>query len=252
VSTAFVLKLLLVLAIGSIFHSKPGPINALRLPIRRWAHAAQWWLTGPTAKETRNLEALQVHCLLLIGRHAYGIDKQATWNSVGSLLRLAVSQGLHRDPEHFPFISPFEGEMRRRIWATIIELNFQFSNDVSMPPLLTLHGFNTKPPSNLNDEDFDKCSKSLPLPRPTDRHISSALQIALLSSFSTRLYISQPPGCDHEQSYEAAVDCGTRVRTASNVLAGLFRGYLARTAASDLAPTMFHYQLLNTIYTFLC
>ncbi|KAJ5602193.1 hypothetical protein N7510_011727 [Penicillium lagena] len=247
-SKAFLLKLLLVLAIGSIFHSNPGPTNDLRLPIRRWVHAAQWWLTGPTSKETRNLEALQVHCLLLLCRHAYAIDKQATWNSAGSLLRLAMGQGLHRDPGHFPSISPFEGEMRRRIWVTILELNVQFSSDVSMPPLLTLHGFDTKPPSNLNDEDFAKCSKSLPSPKPKDRYTSSALQIALLRSFSTRLHISQVLNdCNNDQSYEAALDCGTELRTASNELAELFHGYFAQTAGSDSGPTLFHYRLLNTL-----
>ena len=247
-STAFLLKLLFVLAIGSIFHSKPGPTSDLRLPVRRWIHAAQWWLTGPTSKETRNLEALQVYCLLLLCRHAYAIDKQATWNSAGTLLRLAVSQGLHREPGNFPSISPFEGEMRRRIWATIIELNLQFSIDVSMPPLLTLRGFDTKSPSNLNDEDFGKHSKSLPSPKPKDRYTSSALQIALLRSFSTRVHVSQTVNdCTHEQSYGAALDCGTEVRTASNELSELFQNYFAQTTGSESGPTLFHYRLLSTL-----
>ncbi|KAJ5579576.1 uncharacterized protein N7459_005561 [Penicillium hispanicum] len=239
--------MLLVLAIGSVFHSQQG-LSDLRLPVRRWVHAAQWWLTGPTSKETRNLEALQVYCLLLLCRHAHAIDKQATWNSAGTLLRLAVSQGLHRDPGNFPSIPPFEAEMRRRIWATIIELNLQFANDVSMPPLLTLRGFDTAPPSNLNDEDFAKSSTSLPSPRPKDRYTSSALQIALLHSFSTRFHASQTVhDCSHEQSYSVALDWGTEVRTASNELSELFQGFFAQTVGSDSGPTLFHYRLLNIL-----
>ncbi|KAG8412126.1 hypothetical protein J3458_014320 [Metarhizium acridum] len=45
-------------------------------------------------------------------------DTQAeTWLLMGIILRLAQRMGYHRDPSHFPGITPFQGEMRRRVWS---------------------------------------------------------------------------------------------------------------------------------------
>lgn len=122
--------------------------------------------TGPTSRESVTIRGLQVHCLLLLCRQAYAIDKWANWNSAGSLLRLAISQGFHRDPKSFTRLSAFDAEMRRRIWATILELNVQLSIDAAMPPLISVDDYDTKPPSNLDDEDFDAISETLPSPKP--------------------------------------------------------------------------------------
>jgi hypothetical protein len=237
----------MVLGIGSIFYFKPGPSDYLHLPIRRWIYAAQWWLTGPASTEARNLVALQVFCLLLVCRHVHAIDTQGTWNLAGSLFRLALGQGLHRDPKHLS-LSPFEGEMRRRIWATVVELNLQLSIDAAMPPLLAPHDFDTEPPSNLNDEDFGESSEHLPPPRPREQYTTSVLQLALLHSFPTRVQISQISNeCNREQSYEAALECGTALCTAAKELAVLFQGFLAQMAGSGSGPTLFHYQVLDIL-----
>ncbi|KAH7111730.1 hypothetical protein B0J13DRAFT_576554 [Dactylonectria estremocensis] len=38
------------------------------------------------------------------------------WSLAGLISRVAVGIGLHRDGSHFPDITPFEAEMRRRVW----------------------------------------------------------------------------------------------------------------------------------------
>ncbi|KAI0432413.1 hypothetical protein F5Y09DRAFT_339631 [Xylaria sp. FL1042] len=65
------------------------------------------------------------------------------WLLLGTIVNLAMGMGYHRDPSHFPGISPFVGEMRRRTWATILQ-----------------------EPRNLNDADFDVDTKVLPISRP--------------------------------------------------------------------------------------
>ncbi len=49
------------------------------------------------------------------------------WLLISTILHLAMRMGYHRDPDHFPAISPFEGEMRRRIWTTILQLDLILS-----------------------------------------------------------------------------------------------------------------------------
>ncbi|KAJ5748714.1 uncharacterized protein N7511_010410 [Penicillium nucicola] len=247
-STGFLTKLLLVMSIGALFYFKPGPSNELRLPIRRWLHAAQWWLTGPTARESATLQGLQVYCLLLLCRQAYAIDKWGNWNSAGSLLRLATSQGLHRDPQNFSRLSAFDTEMRRRIWMTILELNLQLSIDVSMPPLISVDDYDTLPPSNLDDEDFDATNETLPGSKNQSQYTDSSFQVALAKSFVTRLCIARNINdCNREQSYEEALALGVELTAASKEIAILFHGYISHAAGRANGPTVFHQRLLDTI-----
>jgi hypothetical protein len=242
------MKLLLILAIGSIFHCKPGPFNELGIPVRRWIYAAQWWLSGPTEKEAGNLEGLQVHCLLLLCRQGYAIDKETNWISAGSLLRLAVNQGLHRDPRNFPTLSVFDGEMRRRIWVTVVEINLQLSIDTAMPPLFSAEDSDTEPPSNLDDEDFDRDTVALPAPQPKDCYTNSSLQILLSQSFPARLRIAQTINKPaHGQSYEAALRLGSEVSAACKEMAVIFHNYFSRTSGSRFRPTPFHHRLMDTL-----
>jgi hypothetical protein len=236
------------MSIGAIFYFKPGPANELRLPVRRWLHAAQWWLTGHTSRESATIQGLQVHCLLLLCRQAYAIDKWGNWNSAGSLLRLAISQGLHRDPKNFSKLSAFDAEMRRRIWATILELNVQLSIDAAMPPLISIDDYDTESPANIDDEDFDVTSQALPLPKPNSQYTASSIQAALVKSFPTRLCIAGIINeCNREQSYEETLALGAELMKASKTTAFLFHGYLAHASERENRPSLFHHRLLDTI-----
>ncbi|KAJ5389728.1 uncharacterized protein N7496_000796 [Penicillium cataractarum] len=247
-STGFVRKLLLMLAIGSVFYCKPGPSNELGLPIRRWIYAAQWWISGPFEKERESIEGLQVHCLLLLCRQAYAMDKESNWTAAGTLLRQAIHQGLHRDPKHFPAISPFDAEMRRRIWASILEINVQFSIDAAMPPLLTPEDYDTCPPANLGDDDFDQSTTDIPPPQPKKYYTTSSLQSLLCQSLPVRLRILRALNdCNNEQSYENALRLGADITTACKEMAALFHIWLSRTGKSMIRPTQFHHQLMDTI-----
>lgn len=246
-SRGFVRKLLLILAIGSIFHSKPGPSNDLGLPVRKWIYAAQWWLSGPFEKETGSIEGLQVHCLLLLCRQGYAIEKENNWILAGTVLRLAINQGLHRDPVNFPKLSVFDAEMRRRIWATVLELNVQFAIDAAMPPLLALEDFDTRPPSNLDDDDFDQTTSSLPSEQPMDCCTTSSLQILLSKSFPTRLRIARTINdCASPQSYETALRLGRDLNTLCKEMSMQFQKFLQRPRLSSLSPTTFHHRLMDS------
>ncbi|KAF7553054.1 hypothetical protein G7Z17_g3920 [Cylindrodendrum hubeiense] len=88
------------------------------------------------------------------------------WLLIGMILHLAMRMGYHRDPDHFPGISPFEGEMRRRIWTTILQLDLVLSLEMGLPRSAAGTHIDTKQPRNLRDCDFEEDTTEMPPPRP--------------------------------------------------------------------------------------
>lgn len=85
----------------------------------------------------------------------------------GTLIRLAMRMGYHRDPSHYPKISAFDGEMRRRLWAIICQLDILVSFQVGLPRTIQPWQYDTELPSNIHDTDFDENSVKLPPSRPS-------------------------------------------------------------------------------------
>ncbi|KAL4866278.1 hypothetical protein BDV12DRAFT_137809 [Aspergillus spectabilis] len=91
-------------------------------------------------------------------------------------VNLARRMGYHRDPSHFDNISPFQGEMRRRLWATVLMSDILLSNQMGMPRMISDSQYDTSEPRNLNDSDFDKEAIELPPSRP-DNELTAVLGI---------------------------------------------------------------------------
>ena len=147
-------KMLLVCAIGVPFFASPDQPR-LRASCTKWIQAAESWLSAPHEKSRLNMAGLQIHILLLLARQVCSVDGDLTWISAGSLLRSAMHLGLHRDPHYFQKISRFNTEMRRRLWATVMEMTVQTSLDMGMPPLISPDEYDTQPPSNINDSELE-------------------------------------------------------------------------------------------------
>ncbi|KAJ8130754.1 hypothetical protein O1611_g2873 [Lasiodiplodia mahajangana] len=99
----------------------------------------------------------------------YSIRKDADkniWLLMATGVNLAMGMGYHRDPAHFPRLSPFAGEMRRRTWATLIQGDILISTQMGMPRLIKDWQCDVAEPRNLNDADFDENTKVLPPSRP--------------------------------------------------------------------------------------
>jgi hypothetical protein len=63
-------------------------------------------------------------------------------------------------------MSPLAGEMRRRIWITIVELDLGISAQMGLPRLIKQWQADTENPRNLLDSDFDSRTVELPQARP--------------------------------------------------------------------------------------
>lgn len=88
-------------------------------------------------------------------------DTRYVWTLTGLLIRLAQGLGIHRDGQQFG-LSPFETEMRRRLWWQISSLDMRASEDHGTDPSIVEQSFDTKFPLNINDEDIDPSTKETP------------------------------------------------------------------------------------------
>ncbi|KAF1993972.1 hypothetical protein P154DRAFT_47270 [Amniculicola lignicola CBS 123094] len=211
------LKILLVIGIGSVAHNanwNNEPNNDFRKMVHQWVYTAQTWLSGPLEKDRLNITGIQVCCLTILARELFSIGGDLVWMSTGSLVNRAMQIGLHRDPKNLPPMPVLEMELRRRLWATVLEMVVQSSLDSGLPPRLSLDDFDTCAPSNINDDEIDESSTTLPH-HPIETFTTSSVQLFLLDSFPTRLQIVQTlNGLKPELSYPEVLVLSDRLTAA--------------------------------------
>lgn len=100
--------------------------------------------------------------LLLVRRHD---NPRFVWMMTGLVIRMGQALGLHRDGVHFEHLTPYEIEIRRRVWWTLCMLDVRASEDQGMDLVITSGSFDTKMPLNINDADIDPESKETPTER---------------------------------------------------------------------------------------
>lgn len=123
---AFVIQLQLCMAIGAVFQDDQFSLRSWAV---RWVYEGRLWLLQPSEKSRMNLSGLQVCCLVHLARDVCGVGSDLVWASAGSMMRMALYVGLHRDPKHLPKMSLLAAETRRRLWATILEILVQSSSE---------------------------------------------------------------------------------------------------------------------------
>ncbi|KAL1850533.1 hypothetical protein Plec18170_006818 [Paecilomyces lecythidis] len=87
---------------------------------------------------------------------------RSIWMLTGLLIRMAHYLGLQRDGSHFEHLTPFEIEMRRRVWWIVSALDARASEDQGTDLTITYGSFDTKVPLNINHADIDPESKEMP------------------------------------------------------------------------------------------
>ncbi|KAH8678435.1 hypothetical protein BX600DRAFT_507380 [Xylariales sp. PMI_506] len=216
VTSAVYLQILLVVAIGSSLYDH-GDGNAVLDNIemsRPCIYAAENWLAGPLEKDRLDIGSFQVYCLCIMARQIFSVGGDLVWISMGSLLHRAMQGGLHREPRHLPGISMFHAELRRRLWATILDMVVQASLDASMPPRISLDEFDIEPPSNINDEEIDE-STTIIVPHPRTTLTSTSVQLTLLDTLPVRLGIVQYlNGLHSKQSYSRVLSLSSQLASA--------------------------------------
>ncbi|KAH8204084.1 hypothetical protein TruAng_001766 [Truncatella angustata] len=103
---------------------------------------------------------------------------QDLWFLLALEVNTAKRMGYHRDPRHFSDISILEGEMRRRLWATVLQSDILISSQMGMPRMTSDCQSDTAEPRNLNDTDLDQDTTELPPSRPETEHTTTIGVIA--------------------------------------------------------------------------
>ncbi|KAJ9131740.1 C6 zinc finger domain-containing protein [Pleurostoma richardsiae] len=247
---AFLAKLLLILAIGTCFSQPPaGPRDFYHRRSWQWIYVAQMWLGGPCEKRRLGPAGVQVHCLILVALQTGAVGADLSWITAGSLLRAAMTSGLHRDPAHFPFMPALEAEVRRRLWATVLELVLQSSLDSGMPPLVCLDDFDTEPPANIDDDQLDGSTTAKPRPQPIAIFTQTSIQCALVRSLALRFKVVKAlNNLRSDLSHEEALHLGSELRNTCRSNSALFRSFLSpHSGPTTQKPSMFQIKLLDTL-----
>lgn len=188
-STISLFKILLAMAMGIGYYQGPEQ-RELRDKAQQWIYAAQSWLAMPHEKSRLNISGIQIQCLLILCRGLYNIGTDLIWITTGTIVRTAINMGFHRDPKYFPRISVLHAEIRRRLWATILELNLITSLDAGMSPMISFDDFDTEPPLNVDDDELDEATIDPPTPKPSNVATQTSIQLAALKSLELRIKIN--------------------------------------------------------------
>ncbi|TIC99671.1 Transcription factor yanR [Colletotrichum higginsianum] len=185
----FVILLQLCMGIGATMYDERFTLRTLAI---RWFWEGMFWLITPCEKSKMTVNGLQIRCLMHFLRHTANIGCDLSWIGAGAIVRTAMYMGLHRDPKAIVKMSPHRAEMRRRLWATILEIVLQTSIDSGCPPLISTPDYDTEPPANLDDEQLVEDAESVfPVPRDPKVHTQMTVPLALFASFTTRLAIAK-------------------------------------------------------------
>jgi hypothetical protein len=139
-------------------------------------------------------------------------DQLRLWLSLGVILRVALKMGLHRDASNFSFISPFEAEMRRRIWSNIYVFDVLTSFAIGLPGMIRQIQSDTKTPRNLLDTDFGPESLELPPSRPSSElspvsySIAKAAIVKIFAKAADVSHSVEPPDYAEVQKLSAELD----------------------------------------------
>lgn len=170
---------------------------------------------------TPNLTLVQAFdiFLALARRHD---SPRFVWMMTGLAIRMAQSLGLHRDGSHFPQLTPFEVEMRRRVWWGLCFLDVRSSEDQGMDYTIVPSSFDTKFPLNLHDTDINPETKETPPERECFTTMSISIDMCKICDVTRQIMDKARTPTLHEQR-----------RLVNELYGTLERGYLRHSKESD-------------------
>ncbi|KAF4500145.1 hypothetical protein FAGAP_3653 [Fusarium agapanthi] len=138
---------------------------------------------------------------------------QDSWTSLGSIVRMAMTMGLHRDPSEFePRIPIYFGEMRRRLWFTILDMDLHISLASNLPCLVREGDFTCRPPRNLDDIELFPDMKELPQSKPIDVVTDNQMQVYAAMTLGVRMKVAHMLNrIDTIRDYQEILEVGAKL-----------------------------------------
>lgn len=215
VSDGFLPRLMCMLSLGARFetetrglsHDRADGINAPTA-----CALTRAWLDGLRGKQLVDMDTLQCEVLHLHASRMMLSRNQESWAQLGFIVRMAMTMGLHRDPDEFPQIRPFYAELRRRLWYTIVDMDVHLALACNLPGAVREGEYTCRPPSNLDDTDIFPEMKTLPPSRPIDEYTNTQLQAYASRTLAHRIRVSTIINrLDTIRDFHEVLDCGTKL-----------------------------------------
>ncbi|KAK1836087.1 hypothetical protein QBC39DRAFT_108156 [Podospora conica] len=215
----------------------------------KWIEAAEKFQAGQSEKH-RRLIHYQIACLIYLAKRINTVKKKRFWRNAGAMTQDAISVGMHWEPSHIgQRITPFNQEMRRRIWATIQSYDLQASFDHGLPSLLCSLHFDVNPPRNIDDDEFDEDTEELPPSKPTTEYTFSSYQHLSRQSLALRLELSRVlSGSADDLDYDQVIRYTNEINQAIDSLPSwdvTGRGNAADGGGAVLKKPLLAYTLLH-------
>ncbi|KAH7134740.1 fungal-specific transcription factor domain-containing protein [Dactylonectria estremocensis] len=215
-SDYFLPQLLAVLSVASRFETKSkglGNERAEGVHIPTACALVRTWLDSLRGKQLVEFATLQIEVLLLHAQRMITPRMQDSWTSLGSTVRMAMTMGLHRDPSEFePRVPVFIGEMRRRLWFTILDMDLHISLASNLPCLVRDGDFTCQPPRNLDDSELYAEMKELPPSRPIDQATDNQMQVYAAMTLGVRMKVAHLLNrIDTIRDYQEVLDVGAKL-----------------------------------------
>ena len=168
--------------------------------IRSFRFATEQSLAQAGLLTTSSLMTLQAFVLYLTSLRSQE-DIRLVWSLSSLALHLAQTLGVHRDGTHFG-LSPFETEIRRRIWwnifASLIRLAEDEGSDATFP-----ESTDTQMPLNISDDDlFPDMTK---WPQPSETCTEMTISLIRFELTATLQSLSSPKQAKNCSSPEEAI-----------------------------------------------
>ncbi|TAQ91572.1 hypothetical protein B7494_g3 [Chlorociboria aeruginascens] len=122
-------------------------------------------------------------------------DTRFVWSLTGLAVRIAQSLGLHRDGKKFG-LTPFDTEMRRRLWWQIVVLDVRASEDYGSEPSIFDHTWDCEFPLSVNDEELDPDTTEEPSPRKGVSEMTFCLVRYEICAMTRQISFVPPGGVD--------------------------------------------------------
>ncbi|KAH8423065.1 putative C6 transcription factor [Aspergillus melleus] len=167
---------------------------------------------------------------------------------LGITIRLAMRMGYHRDPQHFPSISPFEGELRRRVWSILCQLDSLISFQVGVPRTIQDWQHDVEPPRNLSDEDIYEDMEQLPPSKPDNEVTATSYTrvksriMSVFGKISDLAYSREPV------TYEQTLEIDRRLEEAHNMITPAFKLRPLDQSIADPAELILRRYTLELLY----
>lgn len=215
VSDAFLPRLMCMLSLGARFETDKRGLSHDRsdgIHAPTACALARAWLDGLRGKQLVDMDTLQCEVLLLHATRMMSSRNQESWTQLGFIVRMAMTMGLHRDPDEFPQIRPFYAELRRRLWYTIMDMDLHVALACNLPCSVREGEFTCRPPSNLDDADIYPDMSKLPPTKPIDEFTSTQLQAYASRTLPHRIRVSSIINrLDTIRDFQEVLDCGMQL-----------------------------------------